>query len=268
MGQEIQDAARRFGRELARLREMSGITQGKLANQLGISSSHLSNLERGYRTPKGPAIPQLDKALNAEGRLIRLWEDLTRSGRPVWLDELAELERCAVSILESQTAIVPSLLQTEAYARSVMTTLTPWADREQIEAGVQRRKKRTEWFFTSREPIYWAVLDETVLTREVGGPEHMKAQLTHMSDLIENGRISVQLVRGQHPGLRGTFKIISPDAAPDVVYVESARSGQVIDSPDDVRRFRLVYGAIQAAALSPQESARLILKSIEGLGDG
>ncbi|MDT0304392.1 helix-turn-helix domain-containing protein [Streptomonospora wellingtoniae] len=267
MSQELHDAARRFGRELARLREISGITQGTLANQLGISSSHISNLERGYRTPKGPVIPKLDKALNAEGRLTRLWEDLTHNGRPVWLDELAELERRAVSILECQTAILPSLLQTEDYARSVMTTLTPWADQEQIEAGVQRRKKRTDWFFTYREPIYWAVIDETVITREVGGPGLMKSQMAHVSDLVESGRISVQLVRGQHPGLRGPFKIISPSTAPDVVYVESARSGQVIDSPDDVRRFRLVYGAIQAAALSPQESAQLILKTVDGLGD-
>ncbi|WP_186356715.1 helix-turn-helix transcriptional regulator [Streptomonospora sp. PA3] len=266
MGQEIQEASRRFGRELTRLREMSGITQGKLASQLGISSSHLSNLERGYRTPKAPVIRGLDKALNAEGRLVRLWEDLTRSGRSAWLEELADIERKAVSIVESQTSILPSVLQTEEYAKSVMTTLSPWATTEEIEASVQLRKKRTEWFTSSKTPIYWAVIDESVIAREVGCHDLMKAQLEHVADLTERGRVSLQIVRGQHPGLLGSFKIISPDGAPDVVYAESAHSGQIIDSPDDVRRFRLVYGAVQAAALSPQESKRLIMKTIEGYG--
>ncbi|GAB3461158.1 helix-turn-helix transcriptional regulator [Streptomonospora sediminis] len=268
MGDATKDAARRFGREVARVREMSDITQGKLASQLGISSSHVSNLERGYRTPKGPVIIKIDKALATEGRLVRLWEDLTRSGRAAWLEELADIERQAVTIVESQTTTLPSLLQTEDYARSVMKTLSPWADLEQIESSVQDRKKRAEWFVSSRAPIYWAVIDQTVVSREVGTPDLMRAQLEHLATLIERGRICVQLVTGQHPGLRGPFKIISPEAAPDVVYAESAHSGQIIDSPDDVRRFRLVYGAVQAAALSPQESTRLILKTIEGLGHG
>ncbi len=264
MSQTIHESARRFGRELARIRESAGITQGNLANQVGISSSHISNLEKGNRTPKGSVVPDLDEALDQEGRLVRLWEDLTGNGRPVWLEELADLECDAVSIVESQTVMFPSLLQTEEYARAAITTLSPWLTPKMIEASVQTRVERAERFVSSQEPIHWAVIDHGAVTREMGPDDLFKAQLSHVADLIERGRVAVQIVKGRHPGLMGPFKIISPRSAPDVVYAESAHSGQIIDSPEDVRRFRLAYGAVQAAALSLEESTRLIAKMAEG----
>ncbi|MBB4934835.1 transcriptional regulator with XRE-family HTH domain [Lipingzhangella halophila] len=263
-----QDVARRFGRELARLREMADMTQARLANDLEISSSHLSNLERGYRTPKGPIIAQLDKTLSADGHLVRLWEELTGSGRSVWLDELAELERDAITIMESQTVMFPALLQTEKYARVAVSTLSPWMTRDEVAVSVRNRMERVERFTESQAPIHWAVIDHSVITRKMGPDDLHRAQLSHVANLIECERVSVQVVEGRHAGLAGPFKIISPPGASDVVYAESAHSGQVIDTPEDVRRFRLLYGAVQAVALSPDESARLILKTLEGLGDG
>lgn len=247
---------------------MTGMTQGRLANHLGVSSSHVSNLERGYRSPKGKTVAILDKVLVAEGRLVRLWEELTKSGRSAWLEELADLERDAVSIVESQIALFPSLLQTEEYARALVTTLSPWMTPEEIKTSVRVRRERAERFASAQTPIHWAVMDQTAVTRHIGSDKIMKAQLSHVADLMENGRISVQIVTGRNPGLVGPFKIISPSSAPDVVYAESAHSGQIIDAPEDVRRFRLTFGAVQAAALSLEDSALLIERTLEGLGHG
>lgn len=266
MDKDIQEAARRFGRELARVREMTGMTQGRLANHLGVSSSHVSNLERGYRTPKGQAVALADKVLSAEGRLVRLWEELTNSGRSAWLEELADLERGAVAIMESQIALFPSLLQTEEYARALVTTLSPWMTPGEVDTSVRVRRERAERFVSAQTPIHWAVVDQTAVTRHIGTDSLMKSQLSHVVDLMEKGRISLQIVTGRHPGLVGPFKIISPSSAPDVVYAESAHSGQIIDAPEDVRRFRLTFGAVQAAALSLEESARLVERTLEGLG--
>ncbi|GAA1754609.1 helix-turn-helix transcriptional regulator [Streptomonospora arabica] len=265
MSGATQDVARRFGRELSRLRENADITQAKLAKELEISSSHLSNIERGERTPKGSLIAQVDKALSADGHLVRLWEELTGSGRSVWLDELADLEQEATAIMESQTVMFPSLLQTEAYAKAAVSTLSPWVTQEEAAISVRNRMERAERFLASQKPLHWAVLDQSVITRKMGSIDLHKEQLSHVARLIERERVSIQIVSGRHSGLAGPFKIISPPGGSDVVYAESAHSGQVIDTPEDVRKFRLLYGATQAAALSPEESARLILKTLEGL---
>ncbi|WP_345555931.1 DUF5753 domain-containing protein [Streptomonospora halophila] len=181
---------------------------------------------------------------------------------------MADLERDATAIMESQTMMFPALLQTEAYAKAAVCTLSPWMTQHEIAVSVRNRMERAERFAASESPIHWAVIDHSVITRKMGSDDLHREQLTHVADLISDERVSVQVVCGRHPGMAGPFKIISPPGASDVVYAESAHSGQIIDTPEDVRRFRLVYGAIQAAALSPDESARLILKTLEGLEHG
>ena len=257
----------RFGREITRSRRNAGITQSRLARQVDVSTSHLSNIERGLRAPTPTLVGALDHALGEDGRLIRVWDDLTGAGRPAWLDELAQLERDAVSIQEFQLALVPAVLQTEDYARAITRLTSPWARCEEIESRVRDRTERARRFAHGPTPFMWIVLDEAVITRTIGSREVMKAQLDHIAALARDGRIAVQIVTGQHPGLSGQFKIIVSNSAPDIVYAESPHSGQVIDESADVHRFRLLFGSLQAAALPPGESLRMVEERVEGLSD-
>lgn len=257
----------RFGREVARTRRNAGITQSRLARNVGVSASHLSNIERGLRGPTPSLVGALDHALGEDGRLTRVWDDLTGAGRPAWLDELAQLERDAVSIQEFQLALVPAVLQTEDYARAITQITSPWARIEEIESRVHDRKARARRFESGSTPFMWVVLDQGVITRVIGSPQIMRAQLDHIAGLAREGRIAVQIVTGQHPGLSGQFKIITSNSAPDIVYAESPHSGQVIDESADVHRFRLLFGSLQAAALPPGESLRMVEEQVEGLSD-
>ena len=257
----------RYGREIARLRRDSEMTQVALARKLGISPAQMSNLERGGAQPRPRVRAQLAETLAPDGYLNRLWDDLTGSSHPTWLDELADLERQAMSIQEFQLALVPGVLQTEDYARAVIRLTSPWAQDAEVEARVHDRMKRAQQL-SSSSPLMWVVLDGSVIGRQISTNGIMRAQLAHMAELGRSGRIVIQVVDGPHAGLSGPFEIIAGGAAPDVVYAESPYSGQVIDEPADVHHFRLLFGALQATARPPEESLRVIEERMKGLKNG
>ena len=258
----------RFGREIIRARRKAGITQSRLARQIGVSSSHLSNIERGTRTPTPSLVGALDYALDEGGRLIRVWDDLTGAGRPAWLSELAEREREALSIQEFQLVVFPGVLQIEEYARALIKRGTLLSTSAEIEAMLEDRMARAQRFASAEEPAMRLVVDISAIKRRIGGDAVTAEQLAHVVQMIESGRVAVQISDGldAYPGMRGPFAIFSSCDAPDVVYAESAYSGQIIDEPDTVHRFRLAFGDIQAAARSPESSLRLIQEELEGIG--
>jgi transcriptional regulator with XRE-family HTH domain len=255
-----QEACVRFGREVKRLRRLARYTQDRLANEVGMSQGHIGNIETGKRPPDLRLVADLDRVLHGEGRLELLWGNLTGDGDPVWLDDLADLEQKAVSIMETHTVLLPALLQTEAYAKSVIKAMSPDLLPAEVAASVKTRMKRVHRFLASSSPLLWAVLPRHIITLNWGYDGVMAEQLGHVLDLVEKGRVTVQVVDhdGPHAGLVGPFKLITSPAAPDVVYVESAHSGRFIDDPGQVHRFRLTFGAIQAVALSPEHSTEFI----------
>lgn len=257
----------RFGREITHVRRNAGITQSRLARSVEVSSSHLSNIERGVRFPTPTLVGALDHALSEDGRLIRVWEDLTGTGRPAWLSELAELEREALSIQEFQLVAFPGALQTEAYARQLIGLEAPLIGTALMEASLKARMERAQRFVAAEQPAMRLVIDKSVIKRRIGGNAIMADQLAHVADLIESGRVLVQIidVLDAYPGMRGSFEILSSSTAPDVVYAESAYSGQLIDEPEAVQRFRLMFGDMQAAAHSPERTLRLIQEELEGI---
>jgi hypothetical protein len=109
------------------------------------------------------------------------------------------------------------------------------------------------------------VLDETVISRPVGGAEVMRAQLQHLIDLTNepNTPLTLQilpLAAGAHPGMNGPFVILefhSP-TDPTMVYLETATDGLYIEEPADVERYTLMFNHLVARALGPDESRTMI----------
>jgi transcriptional regulator with XRE-family HTH domain len=270
MTKKYDEAGQRFGRVLHRQRRMTGMTQERLSRTLGISSSYLSNIERGRKPPTGQLLAAMDHALETGGKLTRLWEELSDNGQPAWLGVLADLEREATMILECQTHVIPPLLQTEAYAHKIATDVAPWSTDGEIQASIAAKMERGRWFANSAIPVYWAVIEETVIRRRVGSYTIMREQLAYVLEKVRSARVKLQVIpleNASHPTLSGSFKIISTESSPDVVYAESIHSGQIVDDPAYVANYRLLYGAIQASALPPEPSLRLIEEELEGLPD-
>jgi hypothetical protein len=117
----------------------------------------------------------------------------------------------------------------------------------------------------SREdrPRLWAVIDEAVIHRVVGGASVMRGQLRHLAEAAEQGKTTIQVVpyrAGAHAGTTGPFVILDYAEAsdPDVVYVETLAGDIYLEERSDVNRYTLAFDRLVAAALHPDESVQLI----------
>ena len=169
--------------------------------------------------------------------------------------------------------MVPGLLQTEDYARAVQQVAEPEASLAELTPDVveQRVKARLRRQRLLREdsPLgFWALLDEAVLHRVVGGPEVMKDQLGHIVELAALPNVTVQVIAnaaGAHPAPGSMFNILEFSAAvPDVVYVEGLAGWIYIERPEDVSRYGRVFGRLSAMSENPFKSIDLVTKVRDG----
>jgi Domain of unknown function (DUF5753) len=162
-----------------------------------------------------------------------------------------------------ESTFMPGLLQTEAYARAVISGVLPLATDEEVEQRVEARLQRQR-ALTKMTPLrLWAVVDEAVLRRLIGGPSVMAAQLEHLVGASRQTHVTVQVIPyavGAHPGMAGPLTIMEfPDAAdPEVVYIDGMAGDLFLEGETEVRRYIGVFEHLQAAALRPADSVRLI----------
>lgn len=157
---------------------------------------------------------------------------------------------------------MPGLLQTEAYARALLEAC--WSN--DVEQRVAARISRQSILEHPTQPLLWAVMDESVLRRPIGGRAVMNAQLKRLAELAISRRIVLQVLPydvGAHACTDGAMTILSFSEGPDVVYVEGPGSGQLINQPEDVEQCHLRYDLARAAALSPQASVQMIHTILE-----
>ncbi|MGI5121436.1 helix-turn-helix domain-containing protein [Marinactinospora thermotolerans] len=259
----------RFGGEVRRLRRQAGFSQEHLAKMIPLSQSMLSGIELGSKGAKRDHAEAIDRALNTSGKLTRLWDSLNSGpAHPDWFQDVLTLERRAVEIREYQMAVLPGLLQTEAYARSLIRPAQPWATLAKVEELVRARISRRELLSSVERPLVWFVVDQVAIDRISGGPAVMKEQMSYLLELIDDCVIRFQIVPQElslHPGLAGPFRIMSFDDRPTMVYTEHALGGLLLDHNKEVRQCAAIFSALQSEALSPGDSASFIRKRREQL---
>jgi transcriptional regulator with XRE-family HTH domain len=269
---------RRLGTELRRLREAHSLKLEEVADKLGLAASTLSRIETGKaptRTAYLSAMLDLYSVDDPGQRQILV--DMAREGHrkgwwaawddvlPTGFDVYVGLEGEAASLRAYESQVVHGLLQTEAYAREVMTTVRRRQTPDQIERLVQLRMQRQEIIVPGRAgPIeLWLILDEAVIRRVMGSPELMRAQLNHLADASQWPNVTLQVLpfsSGLHPALNGPFAIIEfPERFdPDVVYTEGVGGQDYLERERDVRARAEAFDLLRAAALSPADSTDLI----------
>ncbi|WP_433361428.1 DUF5753 domain-containing protein [Streptosporangium sp. CA-115845] len=116
-------------------------------------------------------------------------------------------------------------------------------------------------------PMLWAVLDEGILLRPVGGSGVMAAQIQHLAEVGERPDVAIQILPIEAratTGLSGGFAIAQTRRGViNTAYIDSAGTGQVIDRPDEVAALALRYETIRVEALSQRESLKLIKETIK-----
>jgi transcriptional regulator with XRE-family HTH domain len=262
--------SRSFGALLRFYRERAGMSQEALAGRIGFSKSQVAMVERGERQPRGKFVPHADESLGAQGALnVVAGKEFEASGMPPWTENYLDEERNAVALHTYQNHVIPGALQTEAYARAVFNcNYCPPLDDEEISKRVAARVERQKLFRRKPAPIVSYVLEQSTLTRPLGGPRVLKEQLHHILDVGRLRHVEVQVVphdRQTHAGLAGPMILLETAERRQLAYVEGQNGGYFVSEQPDLGDMFGRYGILRAQALTPEESAKLIEQVAEGL---
>jgi hypothetical protein len=209
-------------------------------------------------------------------RVHELLEDAKASRRRGWWDEskyrehltpatmqMLQFETEASAIRVFQPTLIPGVLQTRGYAQSVMEFWNdelPETDREaRLEA---RMRRRDEVFGHPDPPPYFLILDESVLLREVGGPQVMAEQLHDLLTFIRKLNITVRilpLAAGALMSSLGSVTIFDlGDEENAVLYRESPLTDQISHASDAVQGMRYLFEQLWEQSLNKEASTRSI----------
>ncbi|MFD3560288.1 helix-turn-helix domain-containing protein [Streptomyces sp. NPDC058686] len=257
-----------YGEWLKAQREAAGVTQQELATAAVMTRSHISHIEAGRRLPSKEDARRLDKALNTGNVLSSFLPD--NDGAVAEHFESAHaLEQQAVELREFALSFVPGILQTERYARAVLSPSYPPVRGKECDRLVVTRLERAKILEDPVSPVVWALLDEAVLGRPIGGPDVMAEQIMHIVRLAESGRIRVHVLPrslGFHPLLESMLTLMWFDDQPPVAYSEGVRMGKVHDSPAMVQELQGCYDLALSDALPLKESLALLRATAKDYG--
>jgi transcriptional regulator with XRE-family HTH domain len=277
---------RKLGTELRCQRDLAGLTSGDAARLVGWHQSKVSRIETGRSSVRpedvaalldaygvrDPELRELLDALAGEGARGGWWWQEYREVLPAAYRDFITLETDALRARTLETTVVPGLLQTPEYARELTRSVLPQLRPCQVEALVDVRIARQVVLRADPPLELWAVLDEAVLRRVVGGPAVMAAQLRHLAWIGSLPQVRLQVLpfsAGGHIGVTGPFVIFSfPRIADlDVVVLDHLMSSLYLDRKEDIRAYSAAFDRLHSHALSHEDSLALI-SSIAGTGKG
>jgi len=249
-----------FAAELQAARTRAGMSRDELAARINYSPSLVGMVESMRRVPRLDFAQRCDDALGTTGTFARLHEHLRTAPFPSWFRPFVQHEAEATALRWYELSLVPGLLQAPEYARAVLSTRVG-ATEDEIDQSVAARMERQAILDRDDPPLLWAVVDEGVVRRPVGGTDVMCAQVEHMAEMAVRTNVVVQVIphgAGAHEGLAGAFVIADFASAPSIVYLETALTGLVIERQEDVAAVILRYDTLRTEALPRAASLELL----------
>jgi transcriptional regulator with XRE-family HTH domain len=272
---------RRLGIELRQLRDEAGLTIEQLAARLEMSVSKVSRIETGQVGATARDVRDIATVYGVQGQRLHNLMQLARETRekPWWGEyrdmnlAFAAYEAEASAILMFEVVKLPGLLQTRDYARAIIRAVRTDLPPDKIERRVEFRMRRQALLEGPQPLALWAVIDEAVLHREVGGRETMRGQLEYLIDRAELPHVTIQVLpfsAGEHPGMDGPFYLIRfPEKTDrDMVYFEHAGMEHWLDGDDVVALHGSLFDHLRAAALKPDDSLKLLVERLQDLEAG
>lgn len=276
---------RRLAAELRRLRADAGVSREQVAEQTGVNEGTLYRIETARARPQRRTLMALLDLYEVTGSLREDLLDIAKTADGQgWLRsyhaELPEeyaayisFEAEARAVRNYESLFIPGLLQTEDYARAVISGTLPMATHTEVEQRVRARMERQERLTADNPLNLWAILDEAAIRRMVGGKAVMRAQLAHLVAITEQPNVTLQVITfdvGAHPGMPGSFVYMEfgEPTDPELVYVDTLAGDLFLEAEADLRRYASMFDHLRATALSPAQTTGMISTVIESLEVG
>jgi transcriptional regulator with XRE-family HTH domain len=265
-----------LGAELREQRKRAGMTVVQVGEALGFHHSTISRWERGESMPDEADTAAALAVYGVRGterdrlvELVRLnsvadW--VAPHGGPQ-LAALIEYERRAQRITEVHPLLVPGLLQTLGYARSIM--IAGGNPPDVAEHGANRRLGRQEVLIGRRPPAYTAIIGEQAIRYPLCDLPIMIEQLNHLLVMGQRPNVEVLVLPFDlgrfSPALVGQFVLLEPLRDNPAAQVESCGSITMLTNKRTVGRYQAALARIRADALDAHSSAQRIAEVAKDL---
>lgn len=276
---------RQLGRHLRDLRGRARLTVKAAAEALEWSEAKIWRIETGQTSMRSfdvenmcriygapvdltEALMALAKETKAKGWWLS-YSDVINEGFDVYIG----LEEAANELRWYEAELVPGLLQTEDYARTLIRSDNPGTDDDEIERRVQLRVARQSLITRKTSPpALQIVLNESILRRPVGGREVMKVQLERLVEASRLPHVALRVMPfevGTHAGIMsGPFVILEfpvngngQPSEPPTVYVDGFTGALFLDKPQEIKRYKTAFQHIWSIAPDEMTSQDLIKKA-------
>jgi hypothetical protein len=192
----------------------------------------------------------------------RNWHEIGRDlPVPKLLRDLIRFEGEATSINNFEPLVIPGLVQTAEYARTLMRSGAPtWNERE-IEDMVAVRMNRQRVLDQADPPRLNLIIEEMVLHRTMDEPAMMAAQLHRLLAAGARRHIGVRVLPFNAEAAlatQGTLIMLDCPGQPTLCYEESRTTAAFLEDEEFIDRARLAWKRLAAAALPEEDSGRLI----------
>ena len=255
-GSPVNGAAGHFGRQMKKERLARGWSILELAQHMGVDAAHLGRVESGRRPPTENMAARCDAVFPERRGWCAEFYDESRHWPevPATFKSWPEYEDKAANLRDWSPSIVTGLLQTQAYARALIS-VQPHITRETADARLANRMQRQKRVIgRDNPPVTWFVIDELSLYRQVGTAQDMAAQLRHLTDVAAMPKVTIQVLPAvAHPVNASGFLM-----ADDAVWIEHAAGGFVYTDQELVSGIALRFDSLRAETYRASESLALI----------
>ena len=267
-----------LGRQLEELRIRAGLSYAEAGAAIGVSHSTIRRMEAAkvarlrladaekllqvYGVTDQQEIDTFLKSVREANK--RGWWHTYRDVMPDWFAAYLSLEQAALQIRAYENQFVHGLLQTEEYARALLSAGNPHTPQDATQRRVALRMRRQELLTLEAPPRLWVVMDETVLRWPVGGADVMRAQIDHLIEVNRLPQVTLQIMpfaNGPHPAMRAgayhLFRFRAPEL-PDIVYLSGLVGAVYLDKDEDVVVYREALDRLGAQATPARKTEALL----------
>ncbi|MFD7661783.1 helix-turn-helix domain-containing protein [Streptomyces sp. NPDC059788] len=243
------------------------VSRDQLAEEADYAAEYVKSMEQGRRKPTSHLLRVADQVCGAHGMLTAAEEYLKPEKFASYSADYMLHEADSIVLQFFQVCLVPGLLQTEAYARALISGHWPPLDAETIERRIRSRLDR-QALLNDPTRSFSFVIREQVLHCSIGDNEMHKEQLLRMLEVGEQYNASVQILLDSDlitPALHGPFVLLETAQHENLAYTEIHMGGVIYAEPERVSVMRQRYNELLKRALSPRDSAQFMRKMVENL---
>jgi transcriptional regulator with XRE-family HTH domain len=271
---------RELGQLLRDLRNGLGLTVQEVGDALMCSATKISRLETGARRANPRDVRDLCRLYGIAGQakaneLMELAHQAHETASfSQYEDKIARLigiEQEATSITAYSMFHMPALLQTGDYARAMIRGIERRIQPDTLDQRVEARLHRQQLLERAAPPRFLALIDESVLYRQVGSPTVMRAQLGKVLAYIQDEKATIQVIPFQastHASTDSNFDFLEfgdESRKRPVVFIEGLINNRYYERPVEIARYREALEYLRDVALSSRDSTALITKVRGGI---